>query len=143
MGAAANSGVLLVYRGEWYTRSLAIVEHQTFGGMPAVVEQQLIDANSPDQLRVKKEQKAYGGDAPKEILNEWTTDHSLARSYGDNFVIFIGLIGRDNPKVIYPGAETEGKEEGVLADSRMRMLAVAILQMNPKPNYREKNEKKA
>lgn len=137
----ANKDDYLVYRGEWYERSLHIMEMGTFGGVPPVKGgESLLKTDDPTFQSAKDLQKDRGGDEVKKIINEWTTDLSLAKTYGERFVMLVGLI--DQPEeghehIIYPREGVEG-EKGVLADSRYPLKAVAILSITPEPNFEKK-----
>lgn len=138
---AANKDDYLIYRGEWYERSLQILKLGTFGGVSQVQEEQeLLKTDDTTFQAAKALQKERGGDDVKQIINEWTTDISLAKTYGERFVMLIGLINKPekgHEHIIYPKEDVEG-EKGVLADSRLPLKAVAILSITPEPNFEKK-----
>jgi hypothetical protein len=129
----------VIYRGEWYERALSILKQGTFGGLPKAESDKLL--NVTDELFQKNAQmqKERGDDKPKEVVNEWTTNLEIAQQYGKKFVTLVAFVGKDNPKISHPKEDTgRSEEQGVMADSRMEVLGIAILNMNNSPDYTKK-----
>jgi hypothetical protein len=129
----------VIYRGEWYERALSILKQGTFGGLPKAESDKLL--NVTDELFQKnaRMQKERGDDKPKEVVNEWTTNLDIAKQYGNKFVTLVALVGKDNPKISHPKEDTgRSEEQGVMADSRMEVFGIAILNMNKSPDYTKK-----
>ncbi len=150
-----NEYVSVLYRGTGYAQALQIATERTFGGVKPLKEGEgdYLKTEDEEFKRIKKEQVGLGTAEAKKTLNEWTEKYSYASGYAKFGCMLICAV-RDRRDYVYFREDQElidseefedgmkvgdlkpedrikyiegiGGEAGVLADSRLPLLDVAI-----------------